>query len=131
MRHQIKSPANPGASATALIFDDMPTSGELAALTVLPLSGMPPLTNHRITFMAYLDVGTATYYHYWYAPGSTNARVVNGGGAGELIGATTPFERDVRLYPGRNRLVITTAVAPAPATWEIAVERIDDQSLAQ
>jgi hypothetical protein len=76
----------------------------------------------RVRVTAYLS-HAATFNVGWTAPGSANERIVNGGGAGEAISATTLFIRSVLLMPGKNRIYITTGTAPT--TWEVAVDGVD------
>lgn len=118
MRHLITTPANPGASSSAVLFD----SGDIAFKSLAPRVRGRYL-RCRIGF--YTDVADAVFKVDWYAPGSTNARSV----ASTTVGAAAFFERDTLLMPGRTRIYITTTTAPA--TWEVGVEMIDNQDLAQ
>jgi hypothetical protein len=115
MTHNIPAPANPGGSADATVYD----TGAVAAKTDVR-------QRHRIVVAAYVDQA-ATFKHKWAAPGSSNLRTMNGGGAGETITASTPFVRDVLLLPGRNQLIITTGTIPT--VWEIGAELLTDSAM--
>lgn len=116
----IAPPANPGASATATIYDN----GEI------PVGFVSEQRRgySRVRIACYLS-HAATLYVKWGAPGSANLRTVNGGGAGEAIAATTYFQRDILLQPGRNQITIVTVTTPT--TWEVGVEAVEDQALGQ
>jgi len=107
MRTQLPPPSNPGASADAVCYDNAGRSGE----------------GRRIRVACYLS-HAATFKVGWYAPGDTDERLVNGGGAGEAIAATTWFMRSVLILPGRTKIYITTGTAPT--TWEVAVDQVND-----
>lgn len=126
MRTPLAAPANPGAAADATIWDDGPTAA--AAYQKRPVSpgrGMPTEAA-RVRVAVFMDQN-ATFKVDWFAPGSTNARRVNGGGAGEAITLNVLFTRDVLLQPGRTKIYITTATAPT--VWEVGAEVVDDQGL--
>lgn len=112
-RQALPQPANPGGAATATLFDEDPNN-------IGARSGM-----RRVIVFAYLS-HTATFNHKVYTKGSTTGRVVNGGGIGEQIAATTAFTRACFLYPGRNVLEIVTGTANT--TWEVEAATSDDQA---
>lgn len=112
----IQAPANPGASATATIVAD---PGDRA------FSGGNNLARVRIA--CYLS-HAATLYCKWASKGGT-LRTWNGAGSGETIPATTFFQRDIKLMPGRNQITIVTGTACT--TWEVAVDGTTDQALGQ
>lgn len=123
MRHPLKPPANPGASGTATVYDSDPNG--------LPADGTGKVTGdcERVSVAVFTNVGDATLFCKWQAPGSSSLRTFNGGGLGEVIPANTFFQRDVLMMPGRNQITIVTVTGPT--TWEVGAERIAGRALAQ
>lgn len=128
-RHSLPQPANPGASATAVVYDDLANLNTYESLTSIPSAATNIGSRYqRATVVCYLS-HAATFKHEWAARGSTNLRVVNGNGAGEAIPATTLFERSCFLLPGRNKLTINTGTACT--TWEVEAHLNDSAPLVQ
>jgi len=114
----IPAPANPGASSTATIIDT-------GAVALNNLHDTRPL---RVRVACYLS-HAATFFCWWAALGCPTRRTYTGRGVGGPTPATTFFERDVLLMPGRNQITIVTVTNPT--TWEVGVEEIYDQAMAQ
>lgn len=112
----ISPPANPGASATATLFDNNAING----------MGVPLLS--RINVTAFIDQD-CTFKHEWSSTATGTLRTVNGAGSGETMTASVLFERDVMLLPGRNKISITTATAPS--TWQVSIGGETERALGQ
>lgn len=111
------APANPGASGTATVYD----SGVGQANSV----DKSAREMQRCTVAFFTNVADAVLRVQWQAPGGT-LRLVQ---ADTTISASTFFQRDIRLQPGRT--VISIVTVTAPTTWEIASELSPDRALAQ
>lgn len=127
----IPAPANPGGSATAVLYDNgLNIGGTISTFQVNDVSKATKELK-RVRVFVFMDQA-ATFKVEVFAPGSTNARMVNGLAtppAGEAIAASVPFFRDVLLFPGRTKISITTG--SNPTVWELAIEGVMDHALAQ
>lgn len=108
----LTQPANPGAAATATIY-------ETTSATTQP---------KRVRVACYIDAA-ATFYCKWKPRSGATWRTFNGTGSGESIAATTFFERDVLLMPGLNQITIVTGAGPT--VWEVDAELLYSSPLAQ
>ncbi|HVZ89625.1 MAG TPA: hypothetical protein VHG72_21870 [Polyangia bacterium] len=107
----LKPPANPGANATAVLYDS--TLNETG-------SGISPgnKSDRRAAIAAFLDQN-ATLKISFKTNGSTNWRPYNGtAGAGDTITANTPFTQDYLLYGDDIKIEIDTVTAPT--VWEVS-----------
>jgi hypothetical protein len=121
----LSPPANPGGSATAIIWDSTADTGTGTTLT--RRRAFPTVKRIRIT--AFIDQA-ATFKVDGIAAGSSTWRTTNGGGSGESITASTYFERDVLMQGEDVKVYITTGTAPT--TWEITARLIhESQTLGQ
>lgn len=110
MRTPLQPPANPGASATATLFD----SG------AVELRGRgQPTDAAGVLGVVYSDV-VVTIRHRWAAPGSANLRTL----ATVPTVAATPMPYGFALRPGRN--VIEVVTTTGPADWEVSCEISND-----
>ena len=119
----LPSPANPGASASATVYD----TGDPLSKNRSPNAQQ----RKRCRVACYLDVTNAKLTVKWTSPGSTNLHTVaemsiDNGGSPAAAGF---FQRDVLLEPGRT--VITIDTTTDPSTWEVGAELVDDQALAE
>lgn len=117
-RHPIVCPADPGGSATAVVYD----SGSIPQNVG---SAMRATNANRVRTAVYTNVADAVFLVQWAAPGSSNLRTVSS----ETIPANTYFQRDALLQPGRTKISIVTTTDPT--TWEVGAELVNDQGLAQ
>ncbi len=126
----VAPPANPGASATAVIFD---TTYGLLGTPVAGTPGsyrrMPWATRWKRALVTIFADQAVTFLAKTLASGSTTWRTFNGSGSGETAVASTLFERDVYLMGDDWQLSITTGTAPT--TWEVSVKFRSDAALAQ
>lgn len=99
---------NPGASGTAVLYDDL----KLGATNATPDWSTAA---HAVVVAVFIDKG-ASIYHQWAAPGSTTLRAIKT----DTIDAGVLFEGRYRLRAGRNRIHISTGTACT--TWEVGVE---------
>lgn len=118
LRIPIVTPADPGASATAVVYD----SGSIAQNTA---GALKATNSNRVRVAFYTNVADAVLLVQWAAPGSANLRTVSS----ETVDANTYWQRDVLLQPGRTKISIVTTTDPT--TWEVGAELINDQALGQ
>jgi hypothetical protein len=128
-RHQINPAeyANPGASDTAIVYDDISTIERTAGITSIGYDKIGG-KGKRVTLVLFVNQDV-TVYHKWAAYGSTNLRTFNGDGSGEAVSASTLTELDFLMLPGRNQISIATGTAPT--TWEVCAEIIDERGIGQ
>lgn len=108
---------NPGASSSRTIYDsDQQTNHRRPASQT---------RQHRVAVCFFTNVADAVFTVEWYPRGGATPRSV----FTETVVASTFYENDVRLLPGRT--VIRIATTTAPGTWELEAEVADDQALAQ
>lgn len=124
----IGPPANPGASATAILWDS--TYG-LLGTPVLNTPGPYRRTWtqwKRATVTVWADQ-IVTVSAKSLASGSTTWRTFNGTGAGEATAVSTYWERDIFLLGDDQQISITTTTAPT--VWEVSIKMRDHAGLAQ
>jgi hypothetical protein len=117
MTHSLPIPANPGAAATATLFDH----------GVLPKASsgtMAVQKRARISLVLFANE-VVTVFHKWGARGSSNLRTINGAGTGEASTANVLFVKDFLLLPGRNQITLVTTTGPT--TWELDAEMTEDR----
>jgi hypothetical protein len=120
MRTPFQPPANPGNAGTAVLLD---TGAVESGTAAYPHRGQTT-PDMRGQAVIYVTVQPVTFRHVWYAPGSANGRVVNGGGAGEAVVAGTALVFDRLLLPGRNVFEVLNG-ATAPTLFEVAAQITD------
>lgn len=120
MRTPIQAPANPGNAGTATLYDSKESESD----------ALKSKRASRVRVAIFLTGQNATIKHEWEAPGSANLRTCNGGGSGETVTASTYFQRDFLLQPGRNLITLVNG-ATAPTLYEVGIEVIDDQAVGQ
>lgn len=114
-------PANPGASSSVVVYD----TGNPSLDDINASRGVRRQRRCRVA--VYTNVTDLKLRVEWYAPGSTNARLVQ---ADVTIGAATYFQRSIRLQPS-GRTVVSLITTTNPTTWEVGVDLTDDQALDQ
>ena len=118
----IAPPSNPGASATATLWDSTwDVGGTKTSLT------RRDAYRHiqRITVTVFADQ-VVTVFFDGVEPGSTTFRTINGGGLGEATTASAYFSRDF-FKTGtdvRVRIVTTTG----PTVWEVSCRLSEDRA---
>jgi len=116
-RLKLTAPADPGASADAVIYD--PHDG--ADSHQVENAG----NWKRCRVMFYTNVADAIFKVDWAEDGAGTLR----SHTSTTVAASTLFFRDVLLFPGRTKIYITTVTDPT--TWQLAAELIDDHALGQ
>lgn len=109
----IAPPANPGAAATAYVYQSTGTPGGAPAPGK---SRGKKMNDKRVDVCITVDQ-PATFFTDWLDPNSTTWRTFNGGGAGEPIAANTQFQRSVKRMGWDLRIRIVTV--NNPGVWEV------------
>ncbi len=121
---ELKPPANPGASATATLWDSTADTG--TGVTLARRNAFNDVK--RVLVSVFIDQA-ATFFVDHLVPGSTTWRTTNGSGSGEAITASTYFERDnLKMGPDMRLRIVTVT---NPTTWEVSIRLIHDRALAQ
>lgn len=113
-RNLLTQPANPGASSSVTVYD-----------TGSPSAAQGNAYKMRVRTAVYTNVADAGYVLEWQARGSASWRTVDSA----TIPATTYFQRDALIQPGRCRVRLTTVTNPS--TWEAEAEVLEDATLGQ
>lgn len=111
MRHPSKALTNPGAAATATIYDEGNKGGEVTA---------PKATDLQMFRLSLFADQIINVRHSVQAPGATNFRNV---GTDTPSTASTHLLYERNLVPGRNRFQLVTTTGPT--TFEASYELID------
>lgn len=108
---------NPGASSSVTIYDDGAAAG-----SVSQDAGHGLNKHFKIHVAAYLDQNFSLVQK-WH-PSKTGTPITWATFAGT---ASTALEKDIRLLPGRNQIVLTTVTNPT--TFLVAAEYRDDAAV--
>lgn len=112
MRNNLPPVANPGASATVIIYDD---GAKPAGTPQYPTRNTDQ--EMRVNGVVNADV-IVNIQQMWAIPGGTLRQV-----SITPTVANTPKPFDLPLYPGRNVVQIVTTTAPT--VWEVAAQTAD------
>lgn len=124
----IGPPPNPGATATAILWD---STYMLLGTPILNTPGpyrRMPTGWKRATVTVFADQ-IVTVSARTLMAGSTTWRTYNGTGAGEATAVNTLWERDILLIGDDQQIIITTTTIPG--VWEVSIKMRDDAGLAQ
>jgi len=117
--YPLAPPANPGGSSAATVYD----TGTVSLSDLRRANGGK---RKRCRVIVFTDVADMKLRVEWAAPGSLTLRLFQ---ADVAISASTTFQRNIRLQPGRTKISLVTTTNPT--TFEVGADLCDDQALDQ